>query len=417
MRKSMLAGALLTVFVLQAAAIAAPVEVTRAEDVGMSSERLEYLTSYFEGLAEDQRSGGFQLLISRHGKVVLYENMGLANVEENIPVSEETLFRIYSMTKPIMGLAMMMMYEEGHYSLADPVSKHIPEFAELRVYTGEDEAGNMALEPMKREPTIHDLMQHTAGFTYGIFGNTGVDKQYIASDVLNYDQKFPEFIDKLADIPLLFQPGARWNYSVSVDIQGYLIEKWTGMKLTDFLQERVFDPLGMDQTMAWAPPDKAGLLANVYTHDENGMQAKFDGEFATNHFRAPGEFGGGGQLLSTSDDYWRFCQMLLNGGAFEGTRYLSPLTVEMMSSNRLKDPASLPNGAGFGLNFGVTVDNTKGDYPTSNGEYYWGGLASTVFWIDPELDMVAIMMTQYLPFDGEYYRDLLHRLVRAAVIE
>jgi len=375
MKESMLAGVLLTVFALQVAAVAAPVKVTRAEDVGMSSERLEYLTSYFEGLAEDQRSGGFQILISRRGKVVLYENMGMANVEENIPVTDETLFRIYSMD------------------------------------------GNMTLEPMKREPTIHDLLQHTAGFTYGIFGNTGVDKQYVASDVLNYDQKFPEFIDKLANIPLLFQPGARWNYSVSVDIQGYLIEKWTGMKLTDFLQERIFDPLGMDQTMAWVPPDKAGLLANVYTHDENGMQAKFDGEFATNHFRAPGEFGGGGQLLSTSDDYWRFCQMLLNGGAFEGTRYLSPLTVGMMSSNRLKDPASLPNGAGFGLNFGVTVDNTKGDYPTSNGEYYWGGLASTVFWIDPELDMVAIMMTQYLPFDGEYYRDLLHRLVRAAVIE
>ena len=173
----------------------------------------------------------------------------------------------------------------------------------------------------------------------------------------------------------------------------------------------------MDQTMAWASPDKASLLANVYTHDDNGNRAKFEDEFATNHFRAPGEFGGGAQLLSTSDDYWRFCQMLLNGGEFEGTRYLSPLTIEMMSSNRLKEPASLSNGAGFGLNFGVTIDNTKGDYPTSNGEYYWSGLASTVFWIDPEQEMVAIMMTQYLPYNGEFYRDLLHRLVRAAIIE
>ncbi len=417
MRSSILVAMSLTALLFRALAAAAPVEVVRAEDVGMSSERLAYLKSYFEGMLADEETGGFQILISRRGTVVMYENLGLANVEENVPVTDETLFRIYSMTKPVMGVAMMMLYEEGLYSLADPLSEYIPEFAELRVYAGEDEEGNMTLEAMEREPTIHDLLQHTAGFTYGIFGDTAVDKQYRDKDVLNYDQKFPEFIEKLAGIPLLFQPGTRWNNSVAVDIQGYLIEQWSGMKLGEFLQERIFDPLGMDQTIAWASPDKAGLLANVYTHDENGNRAKFEDEFATNHFRAPGEFGGGGQLLSTSDDYWRFCQMLLNGGEFEGTRYLSPLTIEMMSSNRLKEPASLPNGAGFGLNFGVTIDNTKGDYPTSNGEYYWGGLASTVFWIDPEQEMVAIMMTQYLPYNGEFYRDLLHRLVRAAIIE
>ena len=375
------------------------------------------MKSYFEGLLADEETGGFQLLVSRHGKVVMYENLGMANVEENVPVTDDTLFRIYSMTKPVMGAAMMMLYEEGLYSLSDPLSKHIPEFAELRVYAGEDDEGNMTLEPMKREPTIHDLLQHTAGFTYGIFSNTGVDKQYREKDVPSYDQTMQEFIDKLASIPLLYQPGDRWVYSVAVDIQGYLIEKWTGMELGDFLQERIFDPLGMDQTMAWVPPRQAGLLANVYTHDENGDRQIFEGDFATNHYRAPGAFSGGGQLISTSDDYWKFCQMLLNGGEFDGVRYLSPLTVEMMSSNRLQEPASLPKGAGFGLNFGVTVDNTKGDYPTSNGEYFWGGLASTVFWIDPEEEMVAIMMTQYLPFNGEYYRDLMHRLVRAAIIE
>ncbi len=417
MRAPISVALLLTAFLFQTLACATPVDVSRAEDVGMSSERLTYLKSYFEGMLEDKESGGFQILISRRGKVVMFENLGLANVEENIPVSDETLFRIYSMTKPVMGVAMMMLYEEGHYSLADPLSKHIPEFAELRVYVGEDDEGNLTLEPMEREPTIHDLLQHTAGFTYGIFGDTAVDRQYGDRDVLDYDQTMQEFIDKLASIPLLFQPGARWNYSVAVDVQGYLIEKWTGMKLGAFLKDRIFDPLGMDQTMAWVPPDQAGLLANVYTHDENGNRAKFDGEFATNHFRAPGAFGGGGQLISTSDDYWRFCQMLLNGGELDGKRYLSPLTVEMMSSNRLKDPASLPNGAGFGLNFGVIVDNTKGNYPTSNGEYYWGGLASTVFWIDPEEEMVAIMMTHYLPYNGEFYRDLFHRLVRAAIVE
>lgn len=417
MKNTLLVTALVTLYLLHLPASASPIDVSRAEDVGMSSERLAYMKSYFQGLLDDEETGGFQLLVSRRGKVVMYENLGFANTEEDVPVTDDTLFRIYSMTKPVMGVAMMMLYEEGQYSLADPLSEHIPEFAELRVYAGEDDEGNMMLEPMKREPTIHDLLQHTAGFTYGIFGNTGVDKQYVEKNVPDYDQTMQEFIDKLASIPLLYQPGDRWVYSVAVDIQGYLIEKWTGMQLGDFLQERIFDPLGMDQTMAWVPPDQAGLLANVYTHNENGDRKVFDGEFATNHYRAPGAFSGGGQLISTSDDYWRFCQMLLNGGEFDGVRYLSPLTVEMMSSNRLQEPASLPNGAGFGLNFGVTVDNTKGKYPTSNGEYYWGGLASTVFWIDPEEEMVAIMMTQYLPYNGDYYRDLMHRLVRAAIIE
>ena len=417
MRAPILVAVLLAAFLYQTVAFGTPVEVSRAEDVGMSSERLTYLKSYFEGLLEDEETGGFQILISRRGKVVMFENLGMANVEESIPVTDETLFRIFSMTKPVMGVAMMMLYEEGQYSLADPLSKHIPEFAELRVYAGEDDEGNMTLEPMQREPTIHDLLQHTAGFTYGIFGDSAVDKEYIEKDVLDYDQTMDEFIEKIASIPLLFQPGSRWNYSISVDLQGYLIEKWTGMKLGDFLQERIFDPLGMDQTMAWVPPDQAGLLANVYTHDEDGNRSKYEDNLATNHYRAPGAFSGGAQLVSTGDDYWRFCQMILNGGEFEGKRYLSPRTVKLMSENRLREPASLPNGLGFGLNFGVMVDSTQANYPASNGEFGWGGLATTTFWIDPEEDMVVIMLTQYLPWRGDYYRDLMHRLVRPAIIE
>jgi CubicO group peptidase (beta-lactamase class C family) len=383
----------------------------------MSSERLAYLRSYFEGLLEDQETGGFQILVSRRGKVVMYENLGLASVEENIPVTDETLFRIYSMTKPVMGVAMMMLYEEGRYSLADPLSKHIPEFAELRVYAGEDEEGNMKLEPMQREPTIHDLLQHTAGFTYGIFNDTAVDKQYLDADMLSNGQTLHQFIDKLAGIPLLFQPGARWNYSVAVDIQGYLIEKWTGMKVSAFLKERIFDPLGMDQTMAYVPPDKAALLAEIYTHGEAGSREPYTGDAYLDFFNAPVAFNGGGQLISTGDDYWRFCQMLLNGGEFDGKRFLSPLTVKMMSQNRLREPARMPDGRGFGFNFDVITDNTRLAYPASNGEFSWAGLASTVFWIDPQQELIAILLTQYLPYRGTYYNELLHRLVRAAVIE
>ncbi len=408
---------LFAAFLYQTPAFGTPVDVSRAEDVGMSSERLAYMKSYFEGMLQDEETGGFQILISRRGKVVMYENLGLANVEENIPVTDETLFRIYSMTKPVMGVAMMMLYEEGQYSLADPLSKHIPEFAELRVYAGEDGEGNMKLVAMKREPTIHDLLQHTAGFTYGIFSDTPVDKQYLDADMLSNGQTLQNVIDKLAAIPLLYQPGSRWHYSVAVDIQGYLIERWTGMSVDAFLKERIFDPLGMDQTLAWVPPAKAALLANIYSHNDTGDMEQFSGDRYIDFFNAPTAFNGGAQLISTGDDYWRFCQMLLNGGEFAGRRYLSPLTVEMMSANRLRDPASLPNGEGFGLNFGVVVDNTQTAYPSSNGEYSWAGLASTVFWIDPQEQMVAILLTQYLPYRGNYYNELFHRLVRAAIIE
>ena len=321
------------------------------------------------------------------------------------------------MTKPVMGVAMMMLYEEGRFSLRDPLSRHIPEFAELHVYAGEDEEGKMKLEPMERQPTMLDLLQHTAGFTYGIFSDTAVDKQYLEADMLSNGHTLQQFIDKLADIPLLFQPGARWNYSIAVDIQGYLIEKWTGMSVDNFLKERIFDPLGMDQTMAYVPPDKAAQLANIYTHNDTGGRKLFTGDVYLDFFNAPTAFSGGAQLISTGDDYWRFCQMLLNGGQYNGKRFLSRLSVALMSQDRLPHSVSLPNGEGYGLNLGVVVDNTQTEYPSSNGEYSWSGLANTIFWIDPEEELVAIMLTQYLPYRGNFYNELLHRLVRAAIIE
>lgn len=417
MKRLLQVNALVTFLLIQALVFAAPVEISRPEDVGMSSERLANVKRRFQDLLDDEETGGFQILVSRHGKVVLYENLGFANVEREVPVTQETLFRIYSMTKPVMGVAMMMLYEDGHYSLHDPLSKHIPEFADLHVYAGEDEEGNLILEPVKREPTIHDLLQHTAGFTYGIFTDTPVDRQYLDADLVGNGQNLQHLIDSLAGIPLLYQPGERWHYSVAVDIQGYLVEKWTGMKVGAFLKERIFDPLGMDQTMGWVPADKAALLASIYTHNGSGAREPYTGDPHFDFFNPPNAFSGGAQLISTSDDYWRFCQMLLNGGKFGGKRLLSPLTVEMMSQHRLREPAHMPPGRGFGFNFDVIVDNTKLDYPASNGEFSWSGLASTVFWIDPQQDLIAILLTQYLPFRGTFYNELLHRLVRAAVIE
>ena len=398
---------------------AAPVDVVSPESVGMSTQRLDALRQRLQQVLDEKLTGGIQVLIARRGEVVMYENLGYANVEQEREMTEESLFRIYSMTKPVVGTAMMMLYEEGRFAMSDPLWSHIPEFADLKVYEGTDENGEMVLVEPNRDPTMHDLLQHTAGFTYGIFGDTPVDRMYQEQTIGNYNESLQDLIDELAATPLLYHPGTEWVYSVSVDVQGYLIEQWTGMSVGDYLQEKLFDPLGMDQTMAWVPPEDAHLLANVYTHDEYGVRAVFDGSLANNHFRPPGGFSGGGQLVSTADDYWRFSQMLLNGGEFEGVRYLSPRTIEMMTDNRLPAGVTLPpNGSrGFGLNFGVTIDASGIGYPASDGEYYWGGLASTVFWIDPREELVVVMLTQYLPFNGPYYRDLMHRMVHAAIIE
>jgi CubicO group peptidase (beta-lactamase class C family) len=416
-------AALLSGFAI--ASFAGSLDVIPAEQAGMSAERLERIREHFQGFVDDRKSAGFQIVISRHGRVVMHENFGLADVTKDQPVNDDTLFRIYSMTKPIVGAAMMILYEEGRFSLSDPIAKFIPAFADMKVYAGEDETGNMILEDPERPPTIHDLFQHTAGFTYGIFGDTAVDKMYRDSELMDYDAKLPDLIDKIAGIPLLFQPGTQYEYSVAVDIQGYIIEVLTGMDAGAFIRKRILDPLDMDETMTWVPPAQAARFASVHTHDEDGNLIAYSDELypdisVNNFLRKPGYFSGGAQFVSTGDDYWRFAQMLLNGGVFNGTRILARPTVEMMTSNRL--PESIPNrriapGLGFGINMSVVTDPTLMEVPRSLGEFRHGGLASTVFWVDPVEDVVVVMLSQYLPSSHSGYEDLLHRLVRAAIID
>ncbi len=389
------------------------------EDVGMSSQRLERMAETLERLVEEKRTGGFQVLVSRHGKIVMHENFGMADIEAGRAVDDATLFRIASMTKPIVGVAMMMLYEEGYFSLQDPVSKHIPELANLKVYAGTDASGKTLLREPARAPTIHDLMQHTAGLTYGVFGDTPVDRLYNAAGVLDPRKTQQEFIETLATLPLIADPGERWIYSVATDVQGYLIEKWTGMEAGEFLRERIFEPLGMDETMAWVPPDRVEHLAAVYTHDASGKLVPTSGILG-DATRKPARFSGGGQLISTSDDYWRFCQMLLNGGVLDSVRLLSPKSVEMMSQDRLDGTMTIPGWIveqGFGLNFSVVTDPAKVDYPATKGEFFWAGATTTVFYIDPENDVIAILLTQYSPFLIGEYSDLLHRYVNSAIIE
>lgn len=408
---------LLLLLTAPAVLTASPVELAPPESVGLSSTQLERLKDRLQQELDNETTGGIQVLIARRGAVVMHENLGYADVEEQKSITDETLFRIYSMTKPVVGAAMMMLYEEGVFSLDDPLWLHIPEFADLRVYAGVDENGEMILEDPDREPTIQDLMRHTAGFTYGMFGETPVDRMYREKQVLQ-EASMQELIDKLATIPLLFQPGERWVYSVSVDIQGYLIEKWTGQELDEFLQERLFDPLGMDQTMDWTPSAKADLLAGIYTHVDGKRTPGRDPAIVT-HLQKPAWFSGGGQLISTAGDYWRFAQMLLNGGEFDGKRYLSRSSVEMMSANRLPGDMEIGiyDGSGFGLNVAVVTKTKDVGYPASDGEYFWSGLATTLFWIDPKEDLIAVMMTQYLPFNDLYFRDIIHRMVYPAILD
>lgn len=401
-------------------AAAGEVELTPAAQVGMSAERLDRMTDHLQRLLDAGRTGGFQVLVARHGKVVMHESLGMADREARRPVTDDTLFRIMSMTKPIVGVAMMQLYEEGYFSFQDPVAKHIPEFANLKVFAGMNAEGEMILEDPVRPPTIHDLMQHTAGFTYGLFSDTPVDRLYNETALLDPRKTQQQFIDTLATLPLLSQPGQRWIYSVAVDVQGYLIEKWTGRKLGDFLRERIFEPLGMDETIVWAPPDLAELVATAYTHDAAGMLTRARPSVLGAATFEPARFNGGGQLISTSDDYWRFCQMLLNGGSLDGKRILAPSSVEMMRHNRMDITATIPgwfDRQGFGLDFAVITDPGKVDYPASEGEFFWTGALSTTFFIDPMQEIVAILMTQYDPFDGGEFFDLLHRYVHAAVIE
>lgn len=419
---SALAGTLLAASLLIAAtgARAGSVQLTPAEEVGMSEERLALLRPILERYVDEGATGGIQVLVARDGKVVMHENFGVADVESGEPLTDESLFRIYSMTKPVTGVAMMLLYEEGLFSLGDPLSQHIPEFADLEVYAGEDEDGNPVLVAPERPPTIHDLLRHTAGFTYGWFGDTWVDERYVAADVLDENSSLQEMIDKLAEIPLLYQPGSRWHYSVSVDIQGYLVEKLSGQDLETFMQERIFEPLGMDETTGWLDEREAARLVRVHTHDDSGKLVVDEGFWSSDFYTPPGLFMGGAQLISTTDDYWRFAQMLLNKGTLDGRRLLSPLTVELMTSNRL--PESIPGreespGRGFGIDLGIVTDPTLLDVPSSKGEFSWSGAATTLFWVDPEERLVVLLFTQYAPYDAQRYIDLMHRMVRSAIID
>jgi CubicO group peptidase (beta-lactamase class C family) len=385
--------------------------------VGFSSERIERLHASLQEFVDKKQLPGIVTIMSRHGKLVDFKEYGKKDLASGAAMEKDTIFRIYSMTKPVTGVAMMVLYEENKWRLDDPISKYIPEFAKLKVFKGMDGNGNMVLEDPEHAPTMRELMSHTAGFTYGFIGNTPVDKVYQQKGVLQ-SNSLQDMIDKLAAIPLLYQPGSRWVYSVSVDIQGYIVEKLSGKTLPDFMRERIFEPLGMKDTGFYVPQDKLNRLAAAYNFDL-AKQELVPATRIQDFSKPPAMPSGGGGLVSTAADYMRFAQMVLNRGELDGVRILAPRTVELMGANQIPDAARKPEfgvsffrlrpGEGFGLDFAVQTDSLKAGSLSGDGSITWGGAAGTWFWIDPTYDIVFIGLIQRFTAAGSPDMDYITR--------
>jgi len=382
----------------------------------MSKAALDRLENHLKQRYVDAgRFPGTQLLVYRRGKIVHSAVQGFADLERKVPVRDDTIFRIYSMTKPITGVAMMILFEQGKWRLDDPVTRYVPEFKNLRVMTGVGPDGKTILtEEMKRPPTMREIMSHTAGFGYGLADVHPVDRLYREKKVLSATS-LKEMIDRTSTIPLMYQPGTNWSYSSAVDIQGYIIEKLSGMSLGAFMTKYIFEPLKMNDTAFYVHAGKEGRLATNYVGNrETGKIEEAKDLFGMgpmpDYTKAPNMESGGGGLTSTTTDYARFCQMVLNKGELDGVRILSPAAVELMDTNVIpKSVLVSSNGTtvarfneavGFGLDFMVVNDPRKAGSLVGKDTMSWGGAAGTWFWIDPTNDVVFVGMIQRMGGTG-----------------
>lgn len=386
-------------------------------EVGISAERLRRLDAGMQALVDDGKVAGVVTMLARHGKVVFTDSAGRLDVREPNPAKLDSIFRIFSMTKPVVGVAMMMLHEEGKWQLHDPVSRFIPAFAELKVYGGLDSDGKMRLDDIEpgRPVTMRDIMMHTAGLGYVFRQEHPVNRAVVENRVLDPDAPLQTMIDKLVQIPLLTQPGTQWAYSISVDVQGYLVEQISGQSLGEFLEQRIFLPLGMVDTAFYVPPSKMDRLALRHSFSPDGALVVSEGSNLTPTSPPVGPSGGGG-LYGTAPDYLRFAQMLLNDGELNGVRLLSRRSVELMSRDHLTDDERATHffpGEGFGLDFSVVIDDAASGQSWSTGSYYWFGAAGTWFWIDPVEDLTFVGMIQSpLGTYGE-----IHQLSRSLVYQ
>jgi CubicO group peptidase (beta-lactamase class C family) len=398
------------------------------ESIGMSSRRLARIDRF---LADQYIATGklpfVQLQVMRDGHLVHQTVLGKTSLENDVAAREDALVRIYSMTKPITSVAFMMLVEEGLVALDDPVARFIPAWRNLEVYES-GSVGSFQTKPPQVPMRMIDLLRHTSGLTYGLQKRTPVDAAYRSAKVEPFEQTegLEGFIDSLAGIPLEFSPGTAWNYSVSTDVLGYLVQKISGIPFEQFLQQRIFAPLGMVDTSFYADDSKADRFASCYMLSPENRLVPLPGRTFREPPKAP---SGGGGLVSTAHDYMRFCEMLRRGGALGDARLLSPKTLALMRANHLpggRDLADLSismfseaayQGIGFGLGFAVTTDVVKTGIAGSVGEYWWGGLASTAFWIDPVEDICVVFLTQLVPSSTYPIRRELRTLINAAVVD
>lgn len=402
---------------------------TKPEQVGLSSERLARLRPWMERYVADNKLPGVLTVVARRGKAAYAECVGYRDVAAKAPVTEDTVYRIYSMTKAITSTAIMMLYEEGKFQLDDPISRYLPMFKDVRVFAG-GTAEKYDTVPAKSPITFKQLLTHTSGLTYGFTGSP-VSAIYQAAkfDFQTNEGTLWAMMERLAKLPLLAQPGTEWNYSVSTDVLGALVETISGMGFDTFLKTRILDPLGMTDTGFTVRDDQRARFAANYQKAEDGGMTLIEGAGNARYFNKQVLCSGGGGLVSTAGDYLRFCKMIARKGELDGARILGRKTVEFMRINHLQSGGDLASmgmprfsestmtGIGFGLGFAVVIDPAKAELLCSPGEHYWGGAASTAFWIDPVEDIVAILMTQLMPSSSYPIRRELRALVNQAIVD
>lgn len=408
------------------AAAAQDLPTAKPESVGLSSERLERISKTVQKDIDDKRIAGAVTLVLRHGQVAWFKAQGMQDREAGKPMKQDTIFRICSMSKPITTVAVMILYEEGHFLLEDPVSKYLPEFKNPKVLVKPANGGEPYTIPATREITIRDLLRHTSGLTYNWNPDLGpmYKEANVASGLLPFDGTIGDSVDRLAKLPLLFNPGDRWEYSLSVDVLGRLVEVVSGLPLDQFMRTRIFDPLGMKDTYFFPPDNKLDRLATAYTYYPDKGLNRFpdtpitEGSFsysADYPYRGPRKlFSGGAGLNSTAADYARFCQMLLQGGKLGNTRILSRKSVELMTHDQL---GKIGTDQSFGLGFGIEGDRGPLTELGTPGSYNWGGFFYTAFSVDPKEEMIVIFMGQLHPTGDLELDRQVHELAYQAIVD
>jgi CubicO group peptidase (beta-lactamase class C family) len=413
--------------------------VEKPEDLGLSSERLARIGPFFEDrYVATGKLPGILTLVARRGQVAALACSGWLDVAERTPLDPDTIYRIYSMTKPIVSVALMTLYEEGCFQLDDPVSRFIPEFADLRVWD-DGTPDSYRTRFLEREMNVRDLLTHTSGLTYGFMGRHPVDALYrrrgvegrsvMTDATADPSVDLAAMVAKLAELPLVFTPGSRWSYSVATDVCGHLIQLMSGERLDAFLARRIFEPLRMVDTGFSVPEDRADRLAACYALTPKGPLTLTDAAATSSYLTAPTFLSGGGGLVSTAADYLRFATMLLGGGELDGVRVLGRKTVEFMTANHLPTGGDLTSmgqpvfsetsydGIGFGLGVSVMLDPVRAAVVGSVGEFGWGGAASTVFWVDPREELIGMALTQLIPSSSYPIRREMKALTYQALID